>query len=394
MIDGFAFEQVVCGYGDTLVVRGVGGAVAPGRVLGVLGRNGVGKTTLLRALAGFLPLAEGRVHWRGRDLAGIAAHARLGLGIAYAPQENVVFGELSVADNLWLHLPERSRARYAEAFAAFPLLEQRLRQRAGSLSGGERKLLSFARTLGLSAPLTLLDEPTEGVQPENIERMAGLLHQRGAVLVGQLPEAAGRGMGFVPQVELSLADPPLQDPLPLYAPPAQPLPNAPHYGEHLLAQCRRLVLGQAGLTVVLLDDDGLRRQLASGLAAEFGSRVGHELTAPESNGVICCGWRWWLDHQHRLPLPCQLVAATLPIASLEDPLTAARVAALRLQGRDWFRELLLPEALGRLQRAVAGLRRNGGRLAVLDGRIKRRGWGRQVLEALEPWVALQRLLPS
>jgi branched-chain amino acid transport system ATP-binding protein len=76
--------------------------------------------------------------------------------------------------------PARSRARYAAAFAAFPLLEQRLRQRAGSLSGGERKLLSFARTLGLSAPLTLLDEPTEGVQPENIERMAGLLHQRRA----------------------------------------------------------------------------------------------------------------------------------------------------------------------------------------------------------------------
>jgi ATP-dependent DNA helicase DinG len=95
-----------------------------------------------------------------------------------------------------------------------------------------------------------------------------------------------------------------------------------------------------------------------------------------------------------LPLPCQLIAATLPISSLEDPLTAARVAALRLQGRDWFRELLLPEALGRLQRSIAGLRRNGGRLAVLDGRLRRRGWGRQVLEALEPWVALHRLLPN
>jgi ATP-dependent DNA helicase DinG len=224
--------------------------------------------------------------------------------------------------------------------------------------------------------------------------MDGLLRGRGVVLLGQIGAGPGLRGGFAPQVELTLADPPLQDPLPLYAPPGQALPNAPHYASHLLDQCRRLVLGQAGLTVVLLDDDGLRRGLASALAAEFGSRVGHELTAPESNGVICCSWSWWLESQQRLPLPCQVVAATLPIASLEDPLTAARVAALRLQGRDWFRELLLPEALERLQRAVAGLRRNGGRLAVLDGRIRRRGWGRQVLEALEPWVALQRLLPG
>ena len=101
-----------------------------------------------------------------------------------------------------------------------------------------------------------------------------------------------------------------------------------------------------------------------------------------------------MEHQPRLPLPVQLVVATLPIASIEDPLTAARVAALRLQGRDWFRELLLPEALQRLQLAVAGVRRSSGRLAVLDGRLRRRGWGRAVLEALEPWVALTRLRPD
>lgn len=179
---GFAFEQVVSGYGDTLVVRGISGRVEPGRVLGVLGRNGVGKTTLMRALSGFLPLAGGRATWQGRDLASIEPHRRLSLGIAYAPQENVVFGELSVADNLWLHLPSgsgvRDPARYADAFAMFPLLARRLTQRAGSLSGGERKLLSFARTLGLAAPLTLIDEPTEGVQPENIDRMAQMVRQR------------------------------------------------------------------------------------------------------------------------------------------------------------------------------------------------------------------------
>jgi ATP-dependent DNA helicase DinG len=89
-----------------------------------------------------------------------------------------------------------------------------------------------------------------------------------------------------------------------------------------------------------------------------------------------------------------VVVALLPIASLEDPLTAARVAALRRQGRDWFRELLLPEALNRLQRGLAGLRRGGGRLAVLDGRLRGRGWGRQVFTALEPWIQLSRLLPG
>jgi ATP-dependent DNA helicase DinG len=229
---------------------------------------------------------------------------------------------------------------------------------------------------------------------EPLAVLDGLLRDRGVVLIGPWLDGAGVLPGFAPQVQLTLADPPLLDPLPLFAPHGQPLPNAPHYASHLLDQCRRLVLGQSGLTVVLLDDEPLRLGLTSALAAEFGSRVGHELTAPESNGVLCCSWSWWLEHQQRLPLPGQLLAALLPIASLEDPLTAARVAALRQQGRDWFRELLLPEALGRLQLAVAGLRRNSGRLAVLDGRLRRRGWGRQVLEALEPWVALTRLLPG
>lgn len=181
-----AFSDLVCGYGDTVVVRGVSGTVVPGRVLAVVGRNGVGKSTLLKALAGFLPLLGGSLRWGDTDLAGIPVHRRLPLGIAYAPQENVVFGELTVADNLWLHLRERDARRYAEAFTQFPLLAARQGQRAGSLSGGERKLLSFARTLALETPVSLLDEPTEGVQPENIERMARMVQARRA-----------QGAGFV-----------------------------------------------------------------------------------------------------------------------------------------------------------------------------------------------------
>jgi ATP-dependent DNA helicase DinG len=251
-----------------------------------------------------------------------------------------------------------------------------------------------------------------------LTELQGLLAGRGAVLVGELPKARGTdsarapvgaardganaateigtgGLGFRPQVTVDLGDPPLLDPLPLYCPTGQPLPNSPHYGDHLLEQCRRLVLGQAELTVVLVDDAALRLSLASGLAAEFGSRVSHECPSPESNGVVCASWAWWLSEQARLPHPAQLVVALLPIASLEDPLTAARVESLRRQGGDWFRSLLLPEAINQLQRGVAPLRqRGGGRLAVLDGRLRGRSWGHTALAGLEPWVALKRLLPD
>ena len=250
---------------------------------------------------------------------------------------------------------------------------------------------------------------------EPLSQLGGLLSERGVVMVGELPRSrdgsqassgglapsvpAGAGgaatPGFRADVVADLGAPPVLDPLPIYAPSGQPLPNSPGYGDHLLDHCRRLVLGQAGLTLVLLDDPALRLPLASGLAAEFGSRVGHECSSPESNGVVCASWHWWLEHQERLPQPAQIVVALLPIASLEDPLTAARVEALRRAGGDWFRNLLLPEAINRLQRGIAVLRQRGGtRLAVLDGRLRGRSWGQTALAALEPWVPLKRLLPD
>lgn len=180
------FTDVSCGYGDTIVVRGVSGRVAPGQVLGVLGRNGVGKSTLMKALAGFLPLSGGSIAWRERDLSTVPPYARLDIGIAYAPQEDIVFGELKVEENLWLHVGGQRDDRYHALLQAFPRLSERRRQRAGSLSGGERKLLSFARTLALGAPLSMLDEPTAGVQPESIDHMAALVN-----------EAVGAGRSFI-----------------------------------------------------------------------------------------------------------------------------------------------------------------------------------------------------
>ncbi|WP_269621900.1 helicase [Prochlorococcus marinus] len=185
-----------------------------------------------------------------------------------------------------------------------------------------------------------------------------------------------------------------QEPLKLFAPLRQPLPNAECFAEHVLVQSRRLILGRQGLTIIILDDDQLLRKLTAELAAEFGKRVIYQSTAPDSNGVICCSSYWWLTSQDQLPSPEQLVVVILPISSLESPLTSARVEAFKKQGLDWFRDLLLPDLLTLLPKLVLPVRKNHGRIAILDGRLRARVWGEKVLDALEPWIPVDRLLPD
>ena len=107
----FEFAGVTGGYGSSVVVRGLGGAVAPGEVLGVLGRNGVGKSTLLKLLHGFLPLRDGEIRHRGLDIRALAPAERSRRGITFAPQERIVFDDLSVRDNLWLMHPASTSRR-------------------------------------------------------------------------------------------------------------------------------------------------------------------------------------------------------------------------------------------------------------------------------------------
>jgi urea transport system ATP-binding protein len=169
------FSGLAGGYGEVIVVRGIAGAVAAGEVLCVIGRNGVGKSTLLKLLFGQLPCREGSVSFEGRAIDAAPSARRRALGISYCPQERPVFDDLSVRDNLTLMRADRSLAPFAPFFARFPILERRLEQHAGTLSGGEKKILSFVRGLSEAQPLLLLDEPSEGVQWENIVHMAALI---------------------------------------------------------------------------------------------------------------------------------------------------------------------------------------------------------------------------
>jgi len=184
------FEAISGGYGSTIVVRSISGIVEAGKTLCVLGRNGVGKTTLMRMLSGHLPLADGHIEFAGVDIGNDAPHQRRQRGLIYCPQDRPVFDNLTVKDNLTLSAGDVTLKRYDPFFAAFPILERRLRQLAGTLSGGERKMLSFVRGLSEEGPLLLLDEPSEGVQHENIALMADFIAQA---------KAAGRGLLIVEQ---------------------------------------------------------------------------------------------------------------------------------------------------------------------------------------------------
>ena len=195
-------------------------------------------------------------------------------------------------------------------------------------------------------------------------------------------------------VRVKLGSPIHEEPIRLFLPYRQPLPNTECFAEHLLDQSRRLVLGRQGLTVILVDDDQLLRKLTSELAAEFGKRVIFCSTAPDVNGIICCTSKWWLASHDQLPAPEQLIVGLLPISSLESPLTAARVEAFKKKGLDWFRDLLLPDLLRLLPRLVLPVRKNHGRIAILDGRLRARAWGKNVLDVLQPWIPLDRLLPD
>ena len=168
------------GYGDISVIHDFSAAVALGEVSFITGRNGVGKSTLVKLVAGQLPVRAGRVSFGGRDLDAIPGHRRRHLGLGYAPQEAIVFNELTVAENLTLAYDTRSLGRYEALLGLFPILAERRAQRAGTLSGGEKKILSFCRALGEDTRLVILDEPTEGVQAENIARMAGVMRDAAA----------------------------------------------------------------------------------------------------------------------------------------------------------------------------------------------------------------------
>ena len=176
-------------YGASQALWKVNLTVTRGRVTSLLGRNGVGKTTLLRTLAGQNPVRSGQVIWEGEDITKLASHDRARRGIALIPQGREIFSQLTVKENLETGfglLPRQQRKVPDEIYDLFPVLREMLKRRGGDLSGGQQQQLAIARAMVMQPRLLMLDEPTEGIQPsiiKDIQEVISLLRNRGEMAI-------------------------------------------------------------------------------------------------------------------------------------------------------------------------------------------------------------------
>ena len=172
-----AVENLNLYYGESHVVRDVSFRLGERETIAVMGRNGMGKTTLFKALIGLLPVGSGRITLRGKDITQAKSYERVAAGLAYVPQGRMVFPYLTVEENLLAGLetvPNRTVPGYI--YDTFPVLRDMRRRLAGNLSGGQQQQLAIARALGARPSVFLLDEPTEGLQPSIIKEIARTLN--------------------------------------------------------------------------------------------------------------------------------------------------------------------------------------------------------------------------
>jgi len=185
-------EEIHTFYGKSHILHGVSLEVGPGEVVGLLGRNGVGKSTTLKSIMGLVRPTQGQIVYEGRPIVGLPPHRLARAGIGYVPEDRRIFRYLSVTENLRTGLDRagmtetRKKELLDKAYHYFPVLAERQSQAGGTLSGGEQQMLAIARAMMLEPKIILLDEPTEGLMPRmvgQIRQIIDALHQEGVAIL-------------------------------------------------------------------------------------------------------------------------------------------------------------------------------------------------------------------
>jgi len=172
-------EDLHAFYGSSHVVQGVSFSIQHGEAVALMGRNGVGKTSTLKSIMGLDTRTQGEVRFDGTSMNGLPPHARAARGLGYVPEERAVFPEMTVEENIRIGALAQSgsnqRECLARAYTLFPVLRERRQQMAGTLSGGQQKMLALARAIALRPKLLMVDEPSEGLMPANVELITKLI---------------------------------------------------------------------------------------------------------------------------------------------------------------------------------------------------------------------------
>ncbi|HEY0292620.1 MAG TPA: urea ABC transporter ATP-binding subunit UrtE [Hansschlegelia sp.] len=171
-------ENLRVSYGQSEVLHGMNFTVAPNEIVAIMGRNGMGKTTLMKTMMGILPTTAGAIRLGGEDINGLKSHQRVKKGVAYVPQGRMVFSTMTVKENIETGLVASGERNVpSDIYELFPVLLEMKGRRAGNLSGGQQQQLAIARALATNPKVLLLDEPTEGIQPSIIREMARTLRR-------------------------------------------------------------------------------------------------------------------------------------------------------------------------------------------------------------------------
>jgi urea transport system ATP-binding protein len=174
----FEVRNLCSAYGQSQVLHGIDLSVGSGEIVALVGRNGMGKSTLMKSLMGVMPARSGKIVVDGADVAGLPSYQRVARGLAYVPQGRQIFGTMTVRENIETGLVVTGKSQIPQQiFDLFPILSEFAGRRGGNLSGGQQQQLAIARALASNPKVLLLDEPTEGIQPSIIKDLARLLRE-------------------------------------------------------------------------------------------------------------------------------------------------------------------------------------------------------------------------